>query len=414
MDIISFFQGLNFDQWSAIIFVLILSAFCYFKRDKIKVQKLIGFLVYIIMYRTKIGIKFMDRLAKRFNEEIKLFGYIAIGLGFLGMIFVSIQTLMLFFGMVFKPQASQAGFALVLPFTNVTGVGYLSFWHFIIALFIIAVIHEFAHGVVAKAHGLKIKSTGFAIFGLVFPAIPAAFVEPDEKEMKKKSDVVQYSIFAAGPVINILLALALLMIFPFAADLTNSTLAPFEDRISEPAGISVQLVNETLPAALSGMPNQTIISHVNDVKIESYSDFVFELLRVRPGDNVSLVSNNETYIVETVPNPNDEKRAFVGVMPQSNERTIKEGVPQGLASFFYWLKGLIKWLVLLNFGVGLINLLPLGPVDGGRMLAIVLDRTVKDEKKAKKIWGFIALMFLFIILFSVIIDKVGNPFLLLR
>ncbi|MFW5746663.1 MAG: site-2 protease family protein, partial [Nanoarchaeota archaeon] len=63
---------------------------------------------------------------------------------------------------------------------------------------------------------------------------------------------------------------------------------------------------------------------------------------------------------------------------------------QSIAPFFIWLKGLIKWLILFNLMVGLINTLPLAITDGGQMLRLALTRTLGDEKKAAAIIGYIS------------------------
>src|SRR3989338_644264 len=95
-----------------------------------------------------------------------------------------------------------------------------SFLHWIISLFIIAIIHEFSHGVIARVYNIKIKSSGFAFLG----PIPAAFVEPDEKKMEKSSAKAQLSILAAGSFSNILLALLVILILFFVSPFTNSLL----------------------------------------------------------------------------------------------------------------------------------------------------------------------------------------------
>ena len=46
------------------------------------------------------------------------------------------------------------------------------------ALAIVAIPHEFAHGIFARLNNLRVKSSGFALFGPIL----AAFVEPDEKD----------------------------------------------------------------------------------------------------------------------------------------------------------------------------------------------------------------------------------------
>ncbi|MBU2497131.1 MAG: M50 family metallopeptidase, partial [Nanoarchaeota archaeon] len=49
-------------------------------------------------------------------------------------------------------------------------------------------------------------------------------------------------------------------------------------------------------------------------------------------------------------------------------------------------------------GIGLVNLLPLGPLDGGRMLLITLPLFTKNEKAVKRIFNIISFISLLIIL----------------
>ena len=44
--------------------------------------------------------------------------------------------------------------------------------------------------------------------------------------------------------------------------------------------------------------------------------------------------------------------------------------------------GLFGWIFLINFFVGLFNLLPIGPLDGGRMWSIFLDRVIPKHSQA--------------------------------
>jgi len=416
IDIIGWFLGLSLGQRidisSAVIFVILLGLFLLINKKKIALQKIVFPLLYIILYRTKIGIKFMDKIATRYREHVKLFGYAAIGLGFFGMLYISLGVLFMFIRMVFRPELKEPGISLVLPFTNVPGIGYLSFWHWIIAIFILAVIHEFAHGVVARAHGLKIKSSGFAVFGVIAPILPAAFVEPDEKVMNKQKDIVQYSVFAAGPIINIIFALILIMLLPYTADMTGGKLAPFEDTITEPVGLSFNILNESYPAAKAGLQDGMIISAINGKPVDDYTDFAIQLMRIKPNQEIIITADEDEYSLTTAVHPDNEELAFLGIVPLKNERRIVDDYAD-IAPMFYWFRGLFKWLFLLNLFIGLANLLPLGIVDGGRMLKIALDKTVRNKAKAKQIWGTIAIAFLLILVFGLITSYLGNPFALL-
>ncbi len=399
---------MDFQVIVAIFFVLFLIIFLYIKRKEVVTQKILFPFIYMFLYRTKIGIKLMDKLSCKYKELVKLFGYICIGFGFFGMIFFSFGFIASIYQLISTPKVAEAGAALVLPFTTIPGIGYLSFFHWIIALFVLVIIHEFAHGVVARANDIPIHASGFAFLCVLVPIIPAAFVEPDEKKLVKEKPVVQYSVFAAGPVINILFAFMLLLAFPYVADATKS--APFEDKITEPVGFSFDLTNSTLPAASAGMENGTIVHSFNNNEIKDFNEF-FRYMNYcsRPGDTVYFGTDKGNFSVTTA---NVSGNSVIGISNIQNERRTRPGY-ENIEGIFYWFKDLIKWLFLLNFFIGLFNLLPLAITDGGRILKTFLESIMKDEKKANKIWGMISLFFVLLIFFSLIVNYFGNPFSLL-
>ena len=391
------------DISAAIIFIIFLTAFILIRRKKITVQKILYPVFYLMLYKSDFGIRFMNKIADKYREVVKFFGYVCIGISFVGMIFVSINILLILFN-IFAAPTAETGVALILPFTNVPGFGHLSFLHWIISIFVLAVVHEFAHGIVSIANGLKVKSSGFAFLAILVPLLPAAFVEPDEKKLMKKDDVTQYSIFAAGPVANILLALILLFALPY---ITN----PVEERITEPVGFTFDLTNQTMPAAKAGLQSGMVITSFNNQTITDANEAVAILhYCVKPGQTVFLGTENATYTVTKV--EDETGRGMIGITNVRNEKRVKPEY-KWLEKPFYWVKDLLKWLISLNFLVGIFNLLPLGIVDGGRIMNTFLQRSIKDKEKAKKIFGFISLFFLAIILLGLIKNYIGNPFSIL-
>ena len=353
----------------------------------------------------------MDRFSQKYRQIIKFFGYSCIGLSIIGLIFISVNIILLIWQLISRPAAAQAGVALVLPFTHVPGIGYLSFFQWIIAIFILAVVHEFAHGIVARAHGFKIKSSGFAFFSLIAPIIPAAFVEPDEQKLMKAQDVKQYSVFAAGPIVNILLALLILLALPYVGN--PARLAPFEAKITEPTGFSFSLTNETLPAAQAGLKDGMIITSFNGKPLTEAGHFLETMYYcVKPGQTITLGTENQTYAMTTV-SADDSDRGIIGITNFRNERRVKDQY-KFIKHIFYWFKDLFRWLFLLNFFIGLFNLLPLGIVDGGRILNTLLQSTMRDKEKARKVWGFISLFFIILLILGLITTYLGNPFAFLK
>jgi len=397
---------MDFQVISAVIFVLSLIIFVYIKRKEIVIQKVLFPFIYMILYKTNLGLKLMDKISSKYRELIKLFGYICIGFGFYGMIFISYNIIVMISRLIFVPKIIEESVSLVLPFTNVPGVGYLSFFHWIIVLFVLVIIHEFAHGVVARANNIPVKSSGFAFLSVLVPIIPAAFVEPDEKKITKEKPVVQYSVFAAGPVVNITFAFMLLFAFPYV--INSDKLAPFEDKMTEPIGFSFNLTNSTLPAALAGMESGMIVNSFNNEKVNDSNKFIEHMYYCsKPGETVYFGTNKgEKFEFSTA---DVSGNSIVGMKNFKNERRVKPEY-DNIKAGFYWLKDLIKWLFLLNLFIGLFNLLPLGITDGGRMLKTLLDSVMKNKTKATKLGGIISMFFLFLVLFGLIVTYIGNPF----
>jgi len=64
------------------------------------------------------------------------------------------------------------------------------------------------------------------------------------------------------------------------------------------------------------------------------------------------------------------------------------------------LTNLFYWITLLNFGIALVNLLPLGPVDGGRMIKTIFDKYIKNPQLAKILWLFVSMTALVVLLIN--------------
>lgn len=397
---------MNYDLLTTFVFIILLAIFLWFKRSKLDYQKMLFPFIYGFLYRTKLGLKLMDKTSRRFRQPIILLGYIFTGVAWVGLIYASIIVLISMLRFLLAPSASEAGVALLLPSTNVPGIGYLSFWYWIICIFILAIIHEFSHGIVARAYNVRVKSSGFAFFAIILPIFPAAFVEPDEKKMSKRPDIEQYSVLAAGPMSNIVLAILIAIAFPFVTTANGQGLGPYEETFTEPIGFSVNPVNETLPAASAGITNGTIITSYNGEQINDSLQVIQDLYYcVEPGQTITMGDGNNIYTITTTSHPDDRSKSYVGIRDIQNERRVKPGY-EAAAGVYYWFKGLFRWLFLLNVFIGLANLLPLYMTDGARMLLIAMQKIMKDKKKAQKIWGSINAVFLTLLLVGILITYI--------
>jgi len=225
----------------------------------------------------------------------------------------------------------------------------------LVALIILLFFHEGFHGLVASACNIKIKNTG--LFSLSIIPL-GAFVEPDEKDFKKKPKLSQMKVYAVGSFANIfVVALACVII----AGILTSTGA------IETEGFVVGNVMNESPAAAVLKPG-TIVYGVNDHKTDSFFDFLSFMSNTTAGQEITLHTDAGPVILTLTENP-DSETGFAGIVRnfdpimytfawQLSTSNLKE---TEWLDFFH----LLKWVFFINFMVGLFNLLPLKPLDGG-------------------------------------------------
>lgn len=387
---------MNFEAIGAIVFVLVVSLILYLNRKKIKIQKIFFPFLYVILLKTKIGLKFMNRISKKHPKTIRILSNIAIITGFLGMAFISYTLIVNFINLVTTPQAaSSMGMVLPIP---VDGVFYVPFFYWIISIFILATVHEFSHGIVARLNKIKVKSSGFGFFSILLPAIPLAFVEPDQKKLSKAKTKKQLAVFAAGPFANIALGLIILLISIFViSPLASSYVFQYDGVTIE--GIA-EIENGSMPAELAGMEKDEVIKSIEGTKTTYMSNFTRILENHKPGDTLDVITNKSRYNVTLTNKPGTENVSYFGVIA-GQSKSIKEPLKSYAGGVFagpiVWLIGLAYWLYLLNIGIGMFNLVPLGPVDGGLMLKAILLKICKKKKNAMFFFKWISTIFLFLI-----------------
>ncbi|MFC1648167.1 site-2 protease family protein [Nanoarchaeota archaeon] len=381
MGIISFLASWQF----VLIFYVALVLLIYKNREKFEFQGKV-----VAMYRTQIGIKAMQKLADRFRKPIIWLAYVGIVVGYLGMLVILYFILLGMWNLIFVPNA-PATLAPVIPGVKIPGSPiFVPFWYGMLSIFIVIVIHEFSHGVVSKAHKIPVKNSGFVMFG----PIPGAFVEPDEKELKKRKPAVQNSLFAAGPFSNIITALIILGVFAFAVN-------PFISNAFQPSGFNLVDVTDGLPASIAGLDTTTLYTHVGDIPVSGTAEFIQALEELKPGETVLIGSEGSMNEVVATEHPDDTEKGYIGVHCCTTQFTN-----QGFwLQFTLIILELLNWVFILSLGLGLANLLPLGPVDGGRMYQLVCHKFF-GKKKGDVIWAktaFIMLALIVILIFTPIL-----------
>lgn len=356
----------------------------------------------IILYRTKFGLKWIEKFSLKFREWVILLGYIGVGTAYIGLIVISYILIKNLYDLIVTP-AAVSGVSVVLPGINVPGMGILPFWHWLIAIFVIALVHEFSHGIVARAHGIEVKNTGLVFLGPII----GAFVEPNEEKMSKESDIKQYSVLAAGAFSNILLALVALL-------LLNYAFMPLQQAMEQPSGFTFDAYyNETYPIAKAGIAPGTLITGINNQSVTDFQQFSEVLSCVKPNEEIIIQTANGTKPLILTASPDNPKKGFLGITQIHNEFETKEAylMGAGKAAFVMvdWLANFMRWLFLLSLGIGLFNLLPLPIVDGGRMMQVSLWK-IKGKDKGEKWYKKIGMFFLLLLILTLIFPFISKLF----
>jgi membrane-associated protease RseP (regulator of RpoE activity) len=338
----------------------------------------------------------MDKIARRVPGLIRIVSYFGIVIGFLGIALIAFTLVNNIYKSLIAPEAVP-GVALVLPI-QVKGVFFVPFFYWIISIFVLAIVHELSHGVVARLHKIRVKFSGFAFIGVLLPIIPAAFVEPDEKQLRKKPAKQQLAVFAAGSFANIVFGFIVLALFILVAPVTVSSFV-------KPNGVVVTGFAEGFPAADSGLSTGDVITAVDNTPIKHLDNFTAYLQTKKPGDNVIVATKNASYPIALAANPEDKSKGYLGVFVTQNTE-LKQAAKQYsfVPAAIFWVLGLMYWVYVLNIGIGLFNLVPIAPLDGGRMVQLVMKE--KFKLRGEKAAQLISALFIFLVAFNLIFSFV--------
>ncbi|WP_297070277.1 site-2 protease family protein [Thermococcus sp.] len=304
--------------------------------------------MFVAMWRTKRLLGFIDSLAGKAKKLWRVYGDIGIVVGFGGMSYV--------FYVLFKTAMSALrtrgvaqGVQLVIP--GVT----IPLWYGLIALIVVMIVHELSHGIVARADGLPLKSVGLVLLAV----IPGAFVEPDEEELGKAHLRTRLRVYGAGSMANIVTALLALLVI-------NLLVSP----VLQPAGIAVSGVLENSPA-YGVLHKGDVIVAMDGQTIKDLTHFIQFMNKTRPGQEITLTvlrrGERLNIMLKLGTYPGKPNKGYIGIYPAQNVIS-RVGHREIILPLFFTL----YWIYVLNLGIGFMNLFPLVPLDGGKMLDDVL------------------------------------------
>ena len=143
-----------------------------------------------------------------------------------------------------------------------------------------------------------------------------------------------------------------------------------------------------------------VLEAIDNHQISNSSDYLDVVSTYSPGDNVTVKTDQGSYTLTLDKNPNNESRGFFGIQASKHFALINNSLGP-IPWIFFELLELFQWVFMLNLGIGLFNLLPLKPLDGGYMLEILLSYKL-PENIYKPIVNALSVVMAMIIVVSIV------------
>ena len=237
--------------------------------DRYEVSRVLGV---VLMVRTKQGQGVLEKVSSTRNFW-RGFGEFSIWLCLLIMVGV---VLLLFASAITTAMSPPEEYLPASDLLLIPGVtSFVPFWWPVLALIFALVIHEYSHGIQARAHGMRVRSFGLLLAG---PIPIGAFAEPQQHEMVRAPLRERMRLYAAGPSINIIATyLALLLLSAAATGMVASHSGVYATGIISDEG-----------AEEGGLMPYEIIIRIDGVRISNYSEFSEQMDLHSAGDEVTL------------------------------------------------------------------------------------------------------------------------------
>ena len=358
---------------NAIIYVLIAWVVILGIAKALKLEKH-GFKItpYSLTYKNTQVQTALSKMLTRTKRGIRVFADVSVVAGFLMMGF-AFWFLLNNLSNFFVEPTEFAELTVLIPGVTLTSVSAITY--FLLSIPIVLVIHEGAHGIVATLEKIKIKTGGFAIFIALF----AGFVEPDEKEFDDARKISKLRVIGAGATSNVIFAFALgaiLLTNPlFALILPEPFLEWFYDA---PDGVGIISIIEGSGAEKAGLQKNDVITGIDDIAIITPVDF--QKADLKPGDIVTVTVQRDGQLlqlpVEIMPSPDDPDKGLVGIMRDS-------AFYKPVYNFIEWdpqVSMFLLWLWMISFFIGIINMLPLPILDGGKFIYTIIEKKASERK----------------------------------
>jgi len=157
---------------------------------------------------------------------------------------------------------------------------------------------------------------------------------------------------------------------------------------AETSGVLVLSVMDGGGAQQAGIQENDIITTINDKPIFSPDDFP----SLNPGDtaSVSVLRDGQPldFGLTVMAAPNNPEQGLIGIMRANEPPTpiynvIDWGLDTPIGSDISYF---LLWLWMISFFIGIINMLPLPILDGGKFIQIIIDKRFSDKAVKTTMW----------------------------
>ena len=377
---------LDFITENAIIYVLMAWVAIFVTAKALKLEKYgVEIKPYSLVYKNKSVNDVLIKILGRTKRGIKVFANVSVIAGFIMMAF-AFWFLLNNVSNFFVAQSEFNELTVLIPGITLTSAPAITY--FLLSIPIVLVMHEGGHGIVAALEKIKIKTGGFAIFIAMF----AGFVEPDEEEFEKAKKISKLRVIGAGATSNVLFALVLgviLLTNPFFAMVVPEPLLSIFYEL--PDGVLILSIIENSGAEQAGLLANDIITSINNISIYSPADFP----SLNPGETatVSILRDGQPLDVglTVMPSPDDPERGLIGIMRDNSFAYTP------VMNFIEWndpnVSMFLLWLWMISFFIGIINMLPLPILDGGKFIHIIIDKRMSEQAVKMTMWGIYGFTF---------------------
>ena len=337
-----------------------------------------------LIRRSKLFLEKIENFGKENEKIINIFGNICIFISF----FVSIFSLYFLVNLLFV-KTKEPTVQIILPSLPIVCEKNiflcLPAHYWLIIILLVAFSHEIAHAILSAANKVKIKSIGYAFLTI----IPAFFVEPNKRNFERAKTIQKLRILSVGSIGNFLLAIFTILLI-FSIYFITLPFSKFE-------GLEVKVIPNS-SAYFANLSGTILKVDGKDATIKNLREI---LINKRENESITIETTEGIYkfrlINRTIGIIIEREKYYPPIFEFSKNFYNCFYLKDPIYCFFIY-NSFVFWLIIISIGVAIFNLLPLKPLDGGKMweeiFKLIFPKKYKEVSNVLSIIVFLIVIFL--------------------